>query len=355
MNKKLTTATLCVLIIAIIAVTLSFFIKSVKNSLPSDTSQTDTTPPEDTTDVGDDTVTDPEPEPEPEDKTEENTKPEDEPETTDKVEQVPENNNTESNPDDKVESTPDTEEEVTKPVINNNSQVNMDYKSFSLLKGKSALESYEYLNEFLSSKYSILVNKQNKVGSSYEPSDLVVPSGCDYKMERVAADALVKMLNAAKSDGIYDLILCSGYRTYSSQKSKYETRTQKYLNQGYSQAEAEAKAGEYIAPPGASEHHTGLAADVCSYAIVAKYGYLSDDFDTTKEFKWLKENCAEYGFILRYTKEDEDITGYLYEPWHYRYIGVEHATACMELGVTYEEYYSMLVKFRDQAKADAGV
>lgn len=237
--------------------------------------------------------------------------------------------------------------------INNDS--GSGYKSFSLTKNMSAVQAYEYLDEFLNSKYSILVNKQHKVGSDYEPENLVVPSGCDYQMERTAAKALSDMLAAARADGYSDLILYSGYRTYSSQKNKFETRTQRYLNEGYSQAQAEEKAGEYIAPPGSSEHHTGLAADVCSSKIVSKFGYLDDSFDSTEEYKWLREHCAEYGFIMRYRKDAEDITGFLYEPWHYRYIGVEHAKACTELSITYEEYYEMLVKLRDEAKADAGL
>ncbi len=257
-------------------------------------------------------------------------------------------------PNDEPSVQPNDEPSVqpNEPIIKE--QMPTSYKDFSLTKGKNAKEAYDILNSFLESKYSILTNKQNKVSSDYEPSNLAVPNGCDYKMEKTAGDALVKMLSAAKSDGYYDLVLYSGYRTYASQKNKYETRTQKYLNQGYSQAEAEAKAGEYIAPPGSSEHHTGLAADVCSWKIVSKYGYLSDDFDTTAEFRWLEQNCAKYGFILRYKKGCEDITGFLYEPWHFRYIGVEHATACTALDITYEEYYQLLLKMRDEAKTDAG-
>lgn len=255
----------------------------------------------------------------------------------------------------KDDSEPDTNENSKPDETDINNDSGSGYKSFSLTKNMSAVQAYEYLDEFLNSKYSILVNKQHKVGSDYEPENLVVPSGCDYQMEQTAAKALSDMLAAARADGYSDLILYSGYRTYSSQKNKFETRTQRYLNEGYSQAQAEEKAGEYIAPPGSSEHHTGLAADVCSSKIVSKFGYLDDSFDSTEEYKWLREHCAEYGFIMRYRKDAEDITGFLYEPWHYRYIGVEHAKACTELSITYEEYYEMLVKLRDEAKADAGL
>lgn len=236
-----------------------------------------------------------------------------------------------------------------------NTSMPNSYKDFVLTKDMSAGEAYEYLNGFLNSKYSILINKEHKVGSDYEPSDLTVPGGCQYKMESTAAKALSDMLSAARADGYSDLILYSGYRTYSSQKNKYETRTNKYLNQGYSQAQAEEKAGEYIAPPGSSEHHTGLAADVCSSKIVSRFGYLDDSFDTTSEFEWLRDHCSEYGFIMRYRKDAQSITGFLYEPWHYRYIGVDHAKACTALGVTYEEYHALLEKLMDEAKTEAGV
>ena len=268
------------------------------------------------------------------------------------------NENTDAGENDKPgkdDSEPDTNENSKPDETDTDNDRGSGYKSFSLTKNMSAVQAYEYLDEFLNSKYSILINKQHKVGSDYEPENLVIPSGCDYQMEQTAANALSDMLSAARADGYSDLILYSGYRTYSSQKNKFETRTQRYLNEGYSLAQAEEKAGEYIAPPGSSEHHTGLAADVCSSKIVSKFGYLDDSFDSTDEYKWLKEHCAEYGFIMRYRKDAEDITGFLYEPWHYRYIGVEHAKACTELSITYEEYYEMLIKLRDEAKADAGL
>jgi len=228
------------------------------------------------------------------------------------------------------------------------------YKDFSITQGMDAATAAAKLDEFLGSKYSILLNKQHKVGDDYAPTDLITPAGCSYPMERVAGDALVQLLSAARQNGINDLVLYSGYRTVASQRNKFETRTNKYLQQGYSRAEAEAKAGEYIAPPGASEHHTGLAADVCSSSIVNKYGQLVDAFDQTASYRWMRDNCTRFGFIIRYTKGDEGITGYSYEPWHLRYLGVEHATACTQLGLTYEEYYTLITTLRDQAKAEAG-
>ena len=269
-------------------------------------------------------------------------------------EEQPDKQQNEPEKEDKVEVDPPASNGQT-VVDNTVYTVPASYKDFVLTKGMSAKEAYDKLDSFLQSKYSILVNKQNKVESTYAPSNLVTLSGFSYPLESTAANALKSLVSDARANGITDLVLYSGYRTYASQKNKYDTRTQNYLNQGYSQADAEAKAGEYIAPPGSSEHHTGLAADVCSSKIVNKYGYLSDEFDTTKEYAWLKNNCANYGFIVRYLKGREETTGFLYEPWHLRYIGVEHARVCTGLGLTYEEYYSIIVRLRDEAKADAGV
>lgn len=255
------------------------------------------------------------------------------------------------------ESTPPSQPSQTVPEttpVTPSASMPTSYKEFSLTKGMDAAAAVAKLDDFLNSKYSILLNKQNKVADTYAPTDLITPSGCSYPMERVAGNALVSLMSAARQSGINDLVMYSGYRTVASQKNKYENRTNQYLQQGYSRAKAEAKAGQYIAPPGASEHHTGLAADVCSSSIVNKYGQLVDEFDQTASYRWMRDNCARFGFIIRYTKGDEGITGYSYEPWHMRYLGVEHATACTQLGITYEEYYSLITKFRNEAKAEAG-
>ena len=337
MNKKGLVAIICVITVAVFAVVTFLFINIMKkpNDEPVQTPDTDTQSGQQTQEP--DNVTD-----EPVNTTDDTSN------TTDDTSSTTGNDESEQTND-----VPDESEQGNQNTPSVSTTIPTSYKEFSLTSGKSASEAYTYLTEFLNSKYSILVNKENKVASDYEPTDLKTPSGSDYKLEAKAAAALEQMMSDAKKDGIYDLQFYSGYRTYASQKNKYETRIQRYLNEGYSQQAAEEKAGEYIAPPGSSEHHTGLAADVCSYAIVSKYGYLSDEFDTTKEWRWLNEHCSEYGFILRYKKEAEDITGFLYEPWHFRYIGVEHAKACTELGITYEEYHEMLVKFQNEAKAEA--
>ena len=346
MNKKTLTTVLIVILIAICTFTIIFFPKIMKKD-SDNKQQTENKPQTEQTQNNDlpvqpnnsqETEPEKETEPEPEKQPEKNPEPEKE---------------TEKQPEKKPE--PEKEPEVSKEPELVAPPVQIEnYKDFSLLQGKDAQQAYDYLNEFLNSKYSILINKQNKVGSDYVPTNLRNVSGSEYKLESVAAAALEAMLSAAKSAGHGDLFFYSGYRSYASQSTKFTNKVNSYMSQGYSRAQAEEKAGEYLAPPGSSEHHTGLAADVSAPSLVNKRGKLTDDFDQTNQWKWLSENCSEYGFIIRYRKSAEGITGFKYEPWHFRYIGVEHAKACTALGITYEEYYSMLIKFRDQAKAEIG-
>lgn len=134
-----------------------------------------------------------------------------------------------------------------------------------------------------------------------------------------ANNALYELQNAAYLAG-FDMPLLSGYRSYDYQKSLYEN---------YVARDGEEAANRYSAKPGTSEHQTGLAFDV---------GEMSWTYGETAAGQWLVNHCAEFGFILRYLPDKEDITGYMYEPWHIRYVGVEHATAIMSQGITLEEY-----------------
>lgn len=185
-------------------------------------------------------------------------------------------------------------------------------------------------------EYLVLANKQNILGKDYMPNNLVEPdvnflSGSTAKkMEKVAADAFEEMVAAAKKDNV-NIVGVSGYRSYGRQAELYNSRVK---------ALGKAKAEEYTAPPGASEHQTGLTIDLNT----PSYGKLEEGFENTKAFKWLMENSYKYGFILRYPKGKEQITGYSYEPWHFRYIGEYHATQIMEKGLTLEEYLNQKIK-----------
>ena len=147
-----------------------------------------------------------------------------------------------------------------------------------------------------------------------------------------AVGALNTMCKAALEDGIR-LTCISTYRTYDYQNGLFNNRIQRYINQGYSQTDALAAAAKVVAKPGTSEHHMGLAVD---------FNSVEQSFENTQAFKWLQEHAEEYGFIMRYPEDKQSLTKIIYEPWHYRYVGVEHAKAINDLGYCLEEYIEYL-------------
>ncbi|BFT70250.1 D-alanyl-D-alanine carboxypeptidase family protein [Paenibacillus sp. P36] len=182
---------------------------------------------------------------------------------------------------------------------------------------------------------TVLVNKQFSLPSSYEPTDLVYPDIPftfaekieKRKMRSVAAEAIEKLVAGAKKDGI-NIAGVSAYRSYATQKS---------LFQRYVQKDGEEKAKMYSAVPGTSEHETGLAIDVSGSDGKCA---AEDCFGGTKEANWLEKHVQEYGFVIRYPKGKEKITGYQYEPWHIRYVGVDTAKDMVAKKMTMEEYYN---------------
>lgn len=179
--------------------------------------------------------------------------------------------------------------------------------------------------------YHILINKQNRLSPNYKPSNLVIPNvtfqspGNIEKnyMEATAAKALEEMFVAAKSQNIR-LVAISGYRSYSRQSTLYKNALSTYGNNQIGTAR-----------PGESEHQSGLAMDLNS---------ISQSFQYTKEGKWLAQNAHYYGFIIRYPKGKSHITGYMYEPWHVRYVGKELATYCYTNNLTLEELENCCVQ-----------
>lgn len=154
----------------------------------------------------------------------------------------------------------------------------------------------------------LIVNKKYSLPANYNPG-----------VDQTASTALKQLQQAASTAG-HNIPLISGFRSYSRQQTLYNN---------YVARDGQALADTYSARPGQSEHQTGLAFDV---------GKLDDNYGSTPAGIWLKENCHKYGFILRYPKGKESITGYQYEPWHIRYVGVEHATKIMNQNITLEEY-----------------
>lgn len=178
----------------------------------------------------------------------------------------------------------------------------------------------------------ILANKDNPLPADYAP-DLAYLEGGSYQMQSEAAAAFDRMKNAANATGL-QLMACSTYRSVERQTELFNAEIQKWMGQGMDEAAAREQAATVVMVPGCSEHNTGLAVDVGSITNQR----VAEDFENEPEFAWLQEHAAEYGFILRYPADKVEVTGVTYEPWHYRYVGVENAQKIKESGLCLEEY-----------------
>ncbi len=179
----------------------------------------------------------------------------------------------------------------------------------------------------------VLVNKQRKLPDGYQPENLVVPDvpfsfeedAEKKQMRQVAASALEELFQAAQQEEV-ELLAASGYRSF---------QTQTYLYESYVEKDGQEAADRYSARPGTSEHQTGLTMDLTSAEMAFQ---LDQSFKNTTGGAWLADHAHEFGFIIRYPEGKEDITGYMYEPWHIRYVGKEMATEIYEENLTLEEY-----------------
>ena len=179
----------------------------------------------------------------------------------------------------------------------------------------------------------LLVNKFYKLSSSYNSDNMVNINntycyGENQKLTKEAYDAFIDMFESAKKENL-TLIINSSFRSYDEQKEVYDY---------YEDSKGEEYANKYAAKPGHSEHQTGMAIDIQTY------GSTANTFEEFDEFKWLQENAYKYGFILRYPKDKEYITGYEYESWHYRYVGKEAAKYIYENNITFDEYYAYFIE-----------
>ncbi len=212
----------------------------------------------------------------------------------------------------------------------NNHNINSK-KVIGIVNSKADLGFYSNLiDSNLNDGNLILVNKFYHLNSNYIPNDLIsltgqYNKGTNNKMKKEAALALMEMIDGAKLDNII-IYNMSSYRSYEYQNTLYNN---------YVARDGKQNADIYSARPGYSEHQTGLCADL---------NEISDKFDNTDEAKWLKNNAYKYGFILRFPKDKEDITGYKYESWHYRYVGKKAAKIIYNDNITLEEYYAYYVE-----------
>lgn len=183
----------------------------------------------------------------------------------------------------------------------------------------------------------ILVNKQHPIPDDYE-FNLGTISGSMQCDERVISP-LFDMLKAARADGV-NLIVCSPYRDLGRQTMLFGNKVDRYMGGGMSYMDAYNLASQAVTVPGSSEHQIGLAIDI----ITDGYSSLDEGFGETAAGKWLADNSAKYGFILRYPSGKEEITSIEYEPWHFRYVGVDAAGVITDNGLCLEEFWNLYVE-----------
>lgn len=180
-----------------------------------------------------------------------------------------------------------------------------------------------------------LVNKTH-----YLPGDFTVNLSAvqgEYAMDARAAPYAREMIAAAKADGI-DLVIISAYRSLERQRTNFADYVNKLVARGYSHAAAVSMTSRVIAPPGASEHNAALALDIVNPGYFINHTEVTYDFDETAAFRWLSANAHIYGFIMRYAADKTEITGFIYEPWHYRFVGKYYAEKIYRSGLCLEEF-----------------
>lgn len=225
----------------------------------------------------------------------------------------------------------------------------------TLLVSLAALVACEDEKEVIDDEYLFLVNKENAVDADYVPDNLVsidsayTTGGKSIQLEETALAAVIKMLDDMKADGIANVTITSAYRTYEYQKKLFDgyIASESEKHPGWSEDRVREEVLTYSAAPGTSEHQTGLCIDLFTNEMEGLYNFGDETknpydkgFAETAAYEWLCENAHKYGFILRFPENKTDITGYSYESWHYRYVGVDHATEMHKNNLTLEEYLS---------------
>lgn len=184
--------------------------------------------------------------------------------------------------------------------------------------------------------YLVLVNNNLPLKQTEAPILEVADESTGQQLEQQAAAAWKAMAAAARKVGI-ELTLTEGYQTPERQQEAFDARKQTYLQEGKSEEEADARAAAIVPRPGCNESGTGLAADILS----ADYTTLDTGFADTDAFRWLKAYAADYGFILRWPEDCQAVTGMVYQPWHWRYVGVDNARAIAASGLSLEEFVAV--------------
>lgn len=234
---------------------------------------------------------------------------------------------------------------VLKTALNSNDNHNGSSVKSEVSSSETSSESVssEKLPEYvtrgaytLDASYSnlLLVNGDNPLPEDYDYTgnlteiDQKYINGSLRQIDKNVYPYMQAMIEAAWADGV-KLYVWSPYRSYDTQNMLFQKQVQRCINNGTPQSEAEAEAATVVARPGTSEHHTGLAAD---------FNMASDDFENTAMYEWMQQHAVEYGFIMRYPADKTDITGVIYESWHYRFVGINSAQEINRLGMCLEEY-----------------
>ena len=216
---------------------------------------------------------------------------------------------------------------------------NLDLNTRYIVEKINTYRNYDYYTNTIKTDITknelMLVNKYHYLEPDYEPENLVTINmkyawgeKGSHKITEDTYDAFKNMWEDAYENGFY-LMISSSYRDYVKQEEIYNT---------YLENNAEEYADSFAAHPGFSEHQTGYVLD-----IFEKNSSNKETFHTSEAYQWLKDNSYKYGFILRYPQDKEDITGYSFESWHYRYIGIEGATYIHENDITFDEYYAYFI------------
>ena len=209
-------------------------------------------------------------------------------------------------------------------------QQEKEEKTLRLMEKRVKSRSENYRQQLM-----LLVNPWNEVPEGYVPDLDTVEDG--YLIDRRASNALMRMIYDCRAAGNLPVI-CSAYRTHEYQDELYQNKIFRLVASGVAPWDAPAVAARSVAVPGTSEHQLGLAVDI----IDETYVNLDRWQENTAVQQWLMAHCTDYGFILRYPNEKSDITGIIYEPWHYRFVGVSTAKAVAESGLCFEEYLNAL-------------
>lgn len=212
---------------------------------------------------------------------------------------------------------------VLSAVLNAGADVTWDYPlAANLVDGKGG--------------YLVLTNKSCLLDSDFEPHDLVTlklrATNRGFQLRNAAAASLEEMFEAAEQEAGLKLYVKSAYRSFQTQSSMYQNRVERY-----------GKDDNVVAYPGSSDHQTGLGVDILNYDWTKREG-MTKSFGETKEAQWMEQNAARFGFILRYMPDKQEITGIIYEPWHFRYVGSEVAGYIMDKRLSLEEFDVSLKK-----------